>query len=129
MINVGKLQQMTYLDPIVEQKNLKVYEQPDIEKTYISLVDVSAGLGQDFSIVNIIDVSTTPYKQVLVYRNNEIDPSSFSIIVENLSKKVLPQGSYGEVFSHNLCYSLRRPCFSMFQTYTKIRKGFAVEIP
>lgn len=87
LINVGKLQQLTYLDPIVEQKNLKIYEQPSKEKIYISLVDVAAGLGQDYSIVNIIDVTESPYKQVLVYRNNEIDPSSFSIVVENLSKK------------------------------------------
>ena len=108
LINISKIQQLVFLDPIVEQKYLKIYEQPVKNKIYIALVDVAAGLGQDYSIVNIIDVTTSPYKQVLVYRNNEIDPSSFSIVVENLAKKynmaylIIESNNDGKIVSKEL---------------------------
>ena len=87
LISGAKIQQLVFEEPIVQQKNLNIYEQPEQGHVYIATVDVAAGLSMDYSVINVIDVTEAPYKQVMVYRNNEIDPSSFSIIVENLSKK------------------------------------------
>ncbi len=87
LISAAKLQNMVFLAPIVEQKYLKVYEQPQEEHTYIATVDVGAGLSMDYSVINIVDVTETPYKQVLVYRNNEVDPTSFSIVVNSIATK------------------------------------------
>lgn len=99
LISASKLQQFVHLNPIVEQKYLKIYEQPQPGHVYITTVDVGAGLSQDYSVVNIIDVTSAPYKQVLVYKNSEIDPTSFSIVVESIAKKY--NNSYLIIESNN----------------------------
>ena len=45
------------------------------------LVDVSKGRGQDYSTFNLIDISSRPFKQVAVYRNNLISPLLFPNII------------------------------------------------
>ena len=44
-------------------------------------VDVSKGRGQDYSTFNVIDISSRPFKQVAVYRNNLISPLLFPNII------------------------------------------------
>jgi len=87
LIDSRKLQQLVHIKPIVDQKDIKIYEQPKQGHVYIATVDVAAGLGQDFSIITIIDVTVAPYKQVLLYRNNEIDPTSFALVVEGIASR------------------------------------------
>lgn len=60
---------------------LKVYEEPCARHEYIMTVDVSKGRGQDYSTFNIIDVTTRPFEQVAVYRNNTISPILFPSII------------------------------------------------
>ena len=43
--------------------------------------DVAKGRGQDYSTFNIIDISTVPFQQVAVYRNNRISPILFPDII------------------------------------------------
>ena len=45
------------------------------------MVDVAKGRGQDYSTFNIIDISTVPFQQVAVYRNNRISPILFPDII------------------------------------------------
>jgi hypothetical protein len=49
-------------------------------------VDVSKGRGQDFSTFNVIDVTTAPFFQVAVYRNNMISPLLFPDIIVRVAK-------------------------------------------
>jgi hypothetical protein len=49
-------------------------------------VDVSKGRGQDYSTFNVIDISTRPFKQVAVYRNNIISPILFPNIIYKYAK-------------------------------------------
>jgi hypothetical protein len=49
-------------------------------------VDVSRGRGQDYSTFNVIDISTRPFKQVAVYRNNTISPLLFPNIIYKYAK-------------------------------------------
>lgn len=108
LISATKLQQLVFLEPIVEQKYLNIYEQPQPGHVYITTVDTGAGLSQDYSIVSVIDVTETPYRQVLVYRNNEIDPTSFSIVVESIARKynhsylVIESNNDGKIVSKEL---------------------------
>ena len=87
LINSSILQTLVFLKPIVNEKHLKIYEQPVKGHVYVTTVDVCAGLSQDSSAINIIDVTSAPYKQVLVYKNCDIDPTSFSVVVESIAKK------------------------------------------
>lgn len=108
LISAAKLQQLVHIEPQVEQKYLNIYEQPRPGHIYITTVDTGAGLSQDYSIVSVIDVTETPYKQVLVYRNNEIDPTSFSIVVESIARKynmsylVIESNNDGKIVSKEL---------------------------
>ena len=99
LIAAAKLQNLAFLDPIAEKDSIKIYEQPQEGHTYVTTVDVCAGLGSDYSVVNVIDVTETPYRQVMVYRNNEIDPTSFAVVVYSLAKKY--NGSYLVIESNN----------------------------
>ena len=49
-------------------------------------VDVSKGRGQDYSTFNIIDVTTRPFEQVAVHRNNKISPLLFPDIIYKYAK-------------------------------------------
>lgn len=66
---------------LLEGGDLKVYEQPAKDHEYIMTVDVSKGRGQDYSTFTVIDVSQRPFKQVAVYRNNNISPLLYPNII------------------------------------------------
>jgi hypothetical protein len=89
-----------------------VYEEPEKGHEYITLVDVSKGRGQDYSTFNVIDISTTPFRQVAVYRNNIISPILFPNIiykyatVYNNSYVVIESNDQGSVVCNGLYYDL-----------------------
>ena len=66
---------------LLEGGGLKVYEKPIKDHEYIMTVDVSKGRGQDYSTFTVIDVSQRPFKQVAVYRNNNISPLLYPSII------------------------------------------------
>jgi len=61
-------------DCLIYEDNVKNHE-------YLMMVDVAKGRGQDYSTFNIIDISTVPFQQVAVYRNNRISPILFPDII------------------------------------------------
>lgn len=69
--------------PIFKTENdcLLIYEKPIEYHKYIMTVDVSKGRGKDYHTFNIIDISTNPYKQVAVFRNNLMSPLMYPTIV------------------------------------------------
>ena len=89
---------MFYKDPIERMKIgndnfLDIYEQPikgDDELTkdhiYVATVDVAEGKGLDASTVHVMDVSTTPYKQVAKYSNSFISPVLFPTVIHTIAK-------------------------------------------
>lgn len=92
----------------MENENLKIYEDPDPDHQYLMFVDVSKGLGSDYSVFNIIDVSERPFKQVAVYRNNRISPILFPNIIEKYAKLyneayvVIESNDQGTLVCHGL---------------------------
>lgn len=87
LVSGSKISQLVYLDPIVEKDSIQIYEQPKNCHVYVALIDVSEGIGSDYSIINIIDVTQSPYKQVFLYRSNTTDPFEFGPIIETIGKK------------------------------------------
>ena len=75
-------------------------------------VDVSKGRGQDYSTFNVIDISTRPFKQVAVYRNNLISPLLFPNIIYKYGKVyndawvVVESNDQGTVVCNGLYYDL-----------------------
>ena len=83
LITPSKLRMMPYKDPIQQKKGLAVYEQVIPEHNYIITVDVSRGVGNDYSAFVVLDTTAIPYKVVARYKNNQIKPIVFpNLIVE-----------------------------------------------
>ena len=97
---------------ILENGLLKIYEETKERHQYIMTVDVSKGRGQDFSTFNVIDITTSPWKQVAVYRNNNISPLLFPDIIYKVAKSydnayvVIEANDQGGVVCNQLYYQL-----------------------
>lgn len=64
---------------------IKIYENPKMGHIYVATVDVSRGLLQDYSTMSIIDVTTSPFKQVMTYRDNSVSTLLYPSIIHNFA--------------------------------------------
>lgn len=71
---------------VMENGDLLIYEAVQKNHEYIMCVDVSKGRGQDYSTFNIIDITSKPFKQVAVYRNNRISPILYPDLIYKYAK-------------------------------------------
>ena len=91
---------------------LKIYEEPIKDHDYVMTVDVSKGRGQDYSTFTLIDISSRPFKQVAVYRNNTISPLLFPNIIYKFAKPyneayvVVESNDQGSVVCNGLYHDL-----------------------
>lgn len=94
LISGYKLQQLRYTNPVAEHDKMKIYEHPVKENKdgaksdhlYCICVDVSEGKNLDSSAFSIIDISTTPYKQVATYASSSISPILFPTVIVNAAR-------------------------------------------
>lgn len=70
LISSNALRTLTPRDPIRHSNNLKVWEHPRQDRLYFMGVDVSRGTGGDYSVIQVLDISALPFRQVAVYRSN-----------------------------------------------------------
>ena len=95
---------------LLEGNSVYIYEDPIKNHEYIMTVDVSKGRGQDYSTFNVIDISTRPFKQVAVYRNNLISPILFPNIiykyasVYNQAYVIIESNDQGTVVCNGIYY-------------------------
>lgn len=112
LISGHKLQQLTFDDPIEvdEQELYKVYEAPIEGHTYSATVDVGEGIGKDYSVISVFDITQQPYRHVAVYRNNIIPPLMLSDVVYKIAKKyneafvVVESNTVGKITADSLYY-------------------------
>jgi len=86
LISPSKLRIMPYHDPMKEHKGLAVFEQAIPEHNYVITVDVSRGVGSDYSAFTVMDTTTVPYKMVARYKNNEIKPIVLPNIITDVAR-------------------------------------------
>jgi hypothetical protein len=56
----------------------RIYKSPDPERVYVAGVDIAEGIGQDFSIIEILDITDLQcIEQVAEYAANDISPFNF----------------------------------------------------
>ena len=87
LIAPSKLRTMVFKSPVHSANNLDVYEQPKKNRTYALVADTAQGKGVDFSAFSVFDVSEMPYKQVAVYRDNQISPMLYPNVIYNVGNK------------------------------------------
>jgi len=114
LINAETLLNLRAKPPVkmLENSNLKIYEEPKEKHDYIMTVDVSKGRGQDYSTFTLIDISVRPFKQVAVYRNNTISPILFPNLIYKYAKPynnayvVIESNDQGGVVCNGLYHDL-----------------------
>lgn len=89
LIDPAKLQTLVFTYPVKTVPyfgtDLKIYFLPIKNNKYIVTVDVAQGAGLDYSICQVIDISTVPYKQVATYKNNTIHTLIFPDVIRNIA--------------------------------------------
>ena len=86
LISPSKLRVMPYEDPLKEKRGLAVYENVIEDHNYIITVDVSRGIGGDYSAFCVLDTTTIPYSLVARYKNNAIKPIVLPNIIVDVAK-------------------------------------------
>lgn len=93
LISGTKLRSLAFYNPIYSEEGFDIYEQPKPNHLYVATVDCSEGVNQDYSTINVMDVSQLPYKQVAKYRNNKLPLLFFPTVIYSVCKK------YNEAFA------------------------------
>lgn len=114
LINAETLLSFRAREPlrVLEGGLLKVYQETLQSHEYIMTVDVSKGRGQDYSTFTIIDITTRPFTQVAVYRNNTISPILFPNIIYKFAKAyndayvIIESNDSGQVVCNGLYHDL-----------------------
>ena len=86
LINASKIKTMAVIEPKKSPMGLDVYEMPKKGSIYVTTVDVSRVLSNDYSAFVVFDVTKAPYKIVAKYRDNDIKPIVFPSLIEKVSK-------------------------------------------
>jgi hypothetical protein len=117
---------------IMESGDLLMYDEPRKDSQYVICVDVAKGRGVDYSTFNVVDISSRPFKQVAVYRNNLISPILFPDIIYKFGKLyneayiVIENNDAGQLTCHGLHYELEYPNVHMESSTSS--KGIGVEM-
>ena len=85
LIPADILERMQWKNPKYEREHLKVYEDYDPEHKYVLVADTAGGLGLDYSVAAVFDVTEYPYTVAAIYRSNVISPLVFPHTVMNMA--------------------------------------------
>lgn len=82
------LSKLIAIPPIkIEEDLFKIYSSPVPHGVYVAVIDTGEGIGKDYSVINIIDISEYPYKQVAIYRNNNIVSDFFAEVCYRIARR------------------------------------------
>ena len=87
LIPGAKLKMLTFNNPVEKEEYLDIYEAPKPGHTYMAIVDCAEGVGLDYSVCSIIDVTEIPYKHVAKFRDNKLSAFIFPTYVYNLANR------------------------------------------
>jgi hypothetical protein len=113
LISGDKLQQLVYNHPMNNQNEepfWTLYAEPIPGSSYVITVDVSEGIGKDYSIISVIDVTQRPFIQVAKYRNNTIVPLMLADVafriatLYNMGSLLVENNSIGQTVTNSLWF-------------------------
>lgn len=87
LISPEVLRRLVYKPPLNSNEYFKLFYEPRQTGLYIIMVDVSRGLGGDYSAFIVYDITEAPYKVAATYRNNNISPLLFPEVIYNTAVK------------------------------------------
>lgn len=71
---------------VYTQDKVEIYEDVQEGHTYVLTCDVAEGVGLDFSVCQVIDISEIPYKQVAVFASNRIEEALLPDVIYSIGK-------------------------------------------
>lgn len=93
LLSGGALKDLCAMPPIASKDHLRIWNKPVVsdnhpgeDHVYIMTVDCSEGVGADYTVANVFDVTQYPFKQVAQYRNNLISPLHLPDILVSVAK-------------------------------------------
>jgi len=86
LIHPTILSKLVYRAPEVIENGVKVFKKPVKDHYYAITVDVSEGLGGDYSAFTVIDTTTIPYEVVATFKNNEITELLYPTLLANVGR-------------------------------------------
>ena len=132
LINAETLMGLRAKEPIQIKGDALIYEESIPKHNYVLMVDVAKGRGQDYSTFNVVDISTRPFKQVAVYRNNVISPILFPDFIYKFAKAynnayvVVEANDAGQVVCNGLYHDLE---YENFHVESAIKSsGLGIEM-
>ena len=87
LIPGAKLKMLAFNNPVEKEEYLDIYEAPKPGHTYMAIVDCAEGVGLDYSVCSIVDVTELPYKHVAKFRDNKLSAFIFPTYVYNLANR------------------------------------------
>ena len=112
LINAETLLSLKAKDPLSVSNHVSIYDDPIEGNNYIMFVDVAKGRGMDYSTFNVIDVTSKPFKQVAVFRDNITSPLLYPDIIYKYAMHynecyvVIESNDQGAVVCNGLYYDL-----------------------
>ena len=87
LLSSAALKSLAFVKPIhLSENGIKVYQAPIPEHNYVIVADTSRGRGLDYSAFSVIDVTSMPYKQVCIYKDNNISPLVYPSIIRRVGE-------------------------------------------
>lgn len=104
------LERLTFMEPLYSDEYNNLYEKPKEGHVYVCFVDVGEGAGRDYSVINVIDITSKPYRQVYVYRRNDLSPWLFTPVLIDIATRYnkafiqVENNSVGKIVADTLFY-------------------------
>lgn len=126
LISGHVLQSLTWETPIATDNTKVVLQNPKENHNYIVTIDSSRGVGEDYSVAIVIDVTAFPYNIVCTYRDNNIRPILLSNVIVDIAKKynnaflLIERNTIGQTVAESCFYDLE---YENIFTTTQGKKG------
>lgn len=97
--------------PIESGSYFRRYSEPKSNHKYFMTVDTSRGLGQDYSVIHVFDVTRIPYEEVYIHHSNDISPMVYAGFVDRVGKEynyadvLIELNDIGESIASDLYYN------------------------
>jgi len=86
LIHPTKLRALAYKRPLRTWNDVDIYDEPKQNNIYVMSVDVSRGVGLDYSAFTVFDATTTPYKLVAKFRSKDISPLLYPNYIHSVAR-------------------------------------------
>ena len=85
LLSAHALSSLAFVKPVhVSENKINIYETPISNHSYVIVIDTSRGKGLDYSALNVIDITSVPYKQVCTYKDNMISPLVYPSLIQRI---------------------------------------------